>query len=125
MRGESRLSMFGSSCDPINPKPQMRPATNSRSRDRSTGSSRQRLTSTRDGFGTARRVTLQYDFMTIRGVVTTIFGLLATGFLIALTENCKELLKKWHGNTLFVRGWDKLVAIEWQNALRWERMKGL
>ena len=39
-------------------------------------------------------MTLQYDFMTIRGVVTTIFGLLATGFLIALTENCKELLKK-------------------------------
>jgi hypothetical protein len=63
--------------------------------------------------------------MSIRGIVTTIFGLLTAGFVVAFTENYKELLKKWHGNTLLVRACDKLLAAEWQNALRWERLRGL
>jgi hypothetical protein len=62
---------------------------------------------------------------TIRTVVTWIFGILSIAALLALTENFKELLKQWGGNTLLVRIIDKLLPVSWHNTLSWKYLRAL
>jgi hypothetical protein len=55
--------------------------------------------------------------------VASIFSLLSALFVLALTENLKELLKQRGINRLLVRTLDKLPTL--QTNLRWERLRGL
>ena len=57
-------------------------------------------------------------------IVTSIFGILMAGLLLALTENVKELLKQRGGNTLLVRSLDTLPK-KLQDQFRWERLRRL
>jgi hypothetical protein len=57
-------------------------------------------------------------------VVTSIFGILATCFVLALSENFKELLKQRGATTFLVRLWDALPK-KWRDEWRWELLRGL
>jgi hypothetical protein len=57
-------------------------------------------------------------------VVTSIFGILATCLVLALTENFKELLKQWGATTFLIHLWDAIPK-NCRDALRWERLRAL
>ena len=57
-------------------------------------------------------------------VATSLLGIIAADFLLAITENFKELLKQRRTNTLLVRLLDTIPQ-NWQDKLRWHRLRGL
>jgi hypothetical protein len=59
----------------------------------------------------------------LRTVVTGIFGILLAASLVAITENFKELLRYWSGNTLLVRIFDKLLPAQWHATLSWKYLR--
>jgi len=61
----------------------------------------------------------------IRTVVTWIFSIVLAAGVLALTENFKEFLKRWGGNTRLVRIIDKIVPAKWQEALSWKYLRVL